>query len=57
VILQKYTKIQNAGKMRRITYVNRLVPAQVQPLIDASAKYGIINKTFPATELFAPGLR
>jgi NitT/TauT family transport system substrate-binding protein len=56
-ILQKYTKIEDAGKMRRIAYVDRLVPAQVQPLIDASAKYGIIEKSFPATELFAPGLR
>lgn len=52
-ILQKYTKIENTGQMRRITYTDRLVPAQVQPLIDASAKYGIIEKTFPATELFA----
>jgi hypothetical protein len=43
--------------MRRITYVDRLVPAQVQPLIDASAKYGIIERPFPALELFAPGLR
>ena len=56
-ILQKYTKVENTGTMRRITYVSRLVPAQVQPLIDASAKYGIIEKTFPATDLFAPGLR
>jgi NitT/TauT family transport system substrate-binding protein len=56
-ILQKYTKIENTGTMRRINYVDRLLPAQVQPLIDASAKYGIIDKTFPATELFAPGLR
>lgn len=56
-ILQKYTKIKDTGKMRRITYVDRLVPAQVQPLIDASAKYGIIAKAFPSTELFAPGVR
>jgi NitT/TauT family transport system substrate-binding protein len=52
-ILQKYTKVENTGTMRRITYVNRLVPAQVQPLIDASAKYGVTDKTFPATDLFA----
>ncbi len=55
-ILQKYTKIVNTGTMRRITYVDRLVPAQVQPLIDASAKYGVTEKTFPAPELFAPGM-
>jgi ABC-type nitrate/sulfonate/bicarbonate transport system substrate-binding protein len=55
LILEKYTKVENAGTMRRILYVPRLVPAQVQPLIDASAKYGVTDRTFPATELFAPG--
>jgi ABC-type nitrate/sulfonate/bicarbonate transport system substrate-binding protein len=57
VILQKYTKIDGAGKMRRIVYVDKLTPAQVQPLIDASAKYGVTEKTFPASDLFAPGIR
>jgi ABC-type nitrate/sulfonate/bicarbonate transport system substrate-binding protein len=57
LILEKYTKVENAGQMRRITYVAHLVPAQVQPLIDASAKYGVTDKTFPATDLFAPGIR
>jgi NitT/TauT family transport system substrate-binding protein len=57
VILQKYTKVENAGTMRRITYVAHLVPAQVQPLIDASAKYGVTDRSFPAAELFAPGMR
>jgi ABC-type nitrate/sulfonate/bicarbonate transport system substrate-binding protein len=56
LILEKYTKVENAGTMRRILYVSRLIPAQVQPLIDASAKYGVTDRTFPATELFAPGI-
>ena len=57
VILTKYTKIDGAGKMRRILYVDKLAPAQMQPLIDASAKYGVTEKTFPAVDLIAPGLR
>jgi NitT/TauT family transport system substrate-binding protein len=52
-ILEKYTKIQSPAKMVRVTYVDRLVSRQVQPLIDVSAKYGVITKDFPAAELFA----
>jgi hypothetical protein len=39
-----------------IAYVDKLTPAQVQPLIDASANYGVTEKTFPASDLFAPGI-
>jgi len=54
VILAKYTKIEGAGQMRRILYVDKLNPAQMQPLIDASAKYGVTASTFPASDLIAP---
>jgi ABC-type nitrate/sulfonate/bicarbonate transport system substrate-binding protein len=57
LILTKYTKIADSGKMRRIIYADKLNAAQVQPLIDASAKYGVTEKTFPASDLFAPGIR
>jgi NitT/TauT family transport system substrate-binding protein len=57
VILAKYTKIDGAGQMRRILYVDKLNPAQMQPLIDASAKYGVTASTFPAADLIAPGLK
>jgi ABC-type nitrate/sulfonate/bicarbonate transport system substrate-binding protein len=56
-ILTKYTKIADSGKMRRIIYADKLNAAQVQPLIDASAKYGVTEKSFPASDLFAPGLK
>ncbi len=57
VILAKYTKIDGAGQMRRILYVDKLTPAQMQPLIDASAKYGVTATAFPAADLIAPGLK
>lgn len=37
-------------------YPERLRVADFQPLLDASAKYGVLQKTFPAREMFAPGL-
>ena len=40
----------------RITYPERLRAADLQPLIDASAKYKVISKSFSAAEMFAPGL-
>jgi NitT/TauT family transport system substrate-binding protein len=52
-ILEKYTKAAVDTKMVRVLYVDRLVPRQVQPLIDVSARYGVISKSFPAAELFA----
>ena len=50
-ILTKYTKIVVEPEMKRTTYGAKLEPALMQPLIDASAKYGAIKAIFPATEL------
>ena len=36
----------------RVLYANRLDPKTMQPVIDASAKYGAIKTAFPASELF-----
>lgn len=55
-ILEKYTKVRVSPTMKRSVYAERLNPADIQPLIDASAKYGSIKATFPASELIAPGL-
>jgi NitT/TauT family transport system substrate-binding protein len=55
-ILEKYTKIEISPTMSRITYPERLTPALVQPLIDVSAKYGLLKEAFPAKDLFAPGI-
>jgi ABC-type nitrate/sulfonate/bicarbonate transport system substrate-binding protein len=51
-ILAKYSKIDPAvvATMARAHYADRLTPALMQPLIDASAKYNDF-KPFPATEL------
>ena len=54
-ILTKYTKIAAAPNMKRSLYGTRL--DGMQPLIDASAKYGVLTKSFPASELIAPEAR
>ncbi len=43
-----------AKKMIRVAYGDRLNAALVQPVIDAAAKYGVIPKGFPASEIFSP---
>lgn len=55
-ILSKYTKVPLAvvkGLRLQPKYGVDLKPAQVQPLIDAAVKYGILPKAFPATEILA----
>jgi NitT/TauT family transport system substrate-binding protein len=57
VLLTKYTKIEVAPGMKRTVYADKLDPALVQPLIDASAKYGITKATFPAATIIDPNAR
>jgi ABC-type nitrate/sulfonate/bicarbonate transport system substrate-binding protein len=40
--------------MTRPTAATTIDPTQLQPLIDAGARYGFIPKSFPARELFSP---
>lgn len=57
LILAKYSNLDpNVLKnMHRITYGTRPEAAQIQPVIDLSARYGAIPATFPAQELmYAP---
>ena len=54
-ILEKYTKIRVSPAMKRTIYAERLAPADIQPLIDAAAKYKSIKSAFPASDLLAPG--
>jgi NitT/TauT family transport system substrate-binding protein len=56
-LLTKYTKIVVEPGMKRTVYAEKLDPSQIQPLLDASAKYGAISATFPATDLIAPEAR
>jgi len=54
-ILEKYTKIRVSPSMKRTIYAERLNPGDIQPLIDAAAKYKSIKSGFPAAELIAAG--
>lgn len=53
VILGKYTKAPIKSNIKRASFAERLTPAEVQPLIDATARTKILKKSFPATDLFA----
>jgi NitT/TauT family transport system substrate-binding protein len=53
-LVTKYTKIVFSPGMKRTIFADKLEAANVQPLIDGSAKYGIIAKGFPASEIIAP---
>jgi NitT/TauT family transport system substrate-binding protein len=55
-ILAKYAKVDVSPTMARVGYADRLTPSQIQPVIDAAAKYGTIKVPFPASDLFAPGV-
>ena len=45
---------QEINAITRAPYATRLTPDLVQPSIDAAFKYGLIKKTFPASELISP---
>ena len=52
-ILVKYAQLDPtvANSMGRAGYATQLTPALIQPVIDASAKYGAIPRAFPAAEI------
>jgi len=54
-MIANFSKIPEAtlAKMTRSTSATGLVPAEIQPLIDAAAKYKVIAQGFPAQELIA----
>jgi len=55
-ILDKYTNTTTPPERPHIVYAERLISADVQPLIDVSAKYGLLKSAVPAKDLFAPGI-
>jgi NitT/TauT family transport system substrate-binding protein len=55
-ILAKYAKVDVSPEMARVEYADRLTPSQLQPVIDAAARYGSIKTSFPASDLLAPGV-
>jgi NitT/TauT family transport system substrate-binding protein len=54
-ILEKYSKVTVLPEMRRVTFAEHLRASEMQPLIDASARYGVLKSAIPAANLFAPG--
>ena len=55
LILSKYSKLPQAtvDRMQRSYYGEKLEPSLIQPVIDATAKYGVIDKAFPASAIIA----
>jgi NitT/TauT family transport system substrate-binding protein len=53
-ILESYTKKPISPNQARAFYPERVDPALLQPLIDISAKYGILKASFPAKDVIAP---
>ena len=58
VILEKYSKIPRdvIATMNRLEIGETLDPKLIQPVIDATVRYGFLPKAFTAAELFAPNL-
>ena len=54
LILAKLTKIPPAtiAEMHRVVYAESLDAATIQPVIDATAEYKFMPKTFNATDMF-----
>jgi NitT/TauT family transport system substrate-binding protein len=50
-ILERYTKLATPAGMRRVPFAETAEATQIQPVIDAAAKYGVLKAPFPATEL------
>jgi NitT/TauT family transport system substrate-binding protein len=55
-ILNQVSKTTLSPNVVRISYPPRVTPALIQPLLDASAKYGLLKSTYPASEIIAPGV-
>jgi NitT/TauT family transport system substrate-binding protein len=54
VILSKYTQTPVNDKIPRLPQAGTFDPAMVQPLLDASAKYGVLDRPIAATDLYVP---
>lgn len=54
-ILERISKVAPAtiASMTRLEFADRLDPRLIQPIIDASARYGFLPETFPASGLLA----
>jgi NitT/TauT family transport system substrate-binding protein len=53
-ILAKYTQTPVNDTIPRLPQAGTFDPAMVQPLLDACAKYGVLDRPIAATELYVP---
>jgi NitT/TauT family transport system substrate-binding protein len=51
-ILERYTKVSMVEGVHRTLYPERMQPAEMQPLIDAAARYGVLKSAFPVDQMF-----
>ena len=54
VILEKYAATPVLPGSTRVTYADRLRTADVQPVLDLLAKYGLLKTPMRAKEIFSP---
>jgi NitT/TauT family transport system substrate-binding protein len=55
-VLDKYTNTSTPPERQHVVYTERLRASEIQPVIDASAQYGVLQSAFPAKDMFAPGI-
>jgi NitT/TauT family transport system substrate-binding protein len=56
-IMLKYSKQTPSQTAHHAVFPETFKASDLQPLLDAAAKYGALKSTFPAAEMVAPGLR
>lgn len=56
MILKKWTKADVTPEMVRATYAEQFSAVKVQSQIDAATRYKVLKTSFPASDLFAPGV-
>jgi NitT/TauT family transport system substrate-binding protein len=57
IILAKYSKRDPAKVANHATFPEKFKAADLQPLIDAAAKYGAIKSTFPAADIVSSSFK
>jgi len=55
-ILEKYGKTTLPADMHRCFYPQRMRASDFQPVVDATARFGVIKAPFKVAEVFAPGV-
>ena len=55
-IVQRNTKITFSERTHRMLQGGKLNAQSLQPLIDSAARYGVLEKSFPAVQMVAPQL-